>query len=155
MSLITSFRVVGYDVDHWACREVSRVTGARVNHIGFRFQLLNKFDYETFVLAKPTDTLVPVRKLQKLLPKPVVMTPSMYCDTDPLWFNKASEVAMSYGHGNYIYPYVYHYLGRHVGMPVPKSCTDLVYQCLRICGMNVQERFYPHQLLKEVYKQCM
>ncbi len=157
MSLILepSFKLVGYNVhNHWANREVTRVTGSLINHVGFRLRILDK-EYETYITTRPTDTLVPVRKLQKLLPRPRLETPWTTPD-DPGWVNRVATIAEGYGHGNVIYPYLYHYLfGAIPGAPVPKSCTDLAWRCLKEAGLELKERFYPNQLISEGMYSCM
>ncbi|MBT61131.1 MAG: hypothetical protein CMA63_06250 [Euryarchaeota archaeon] len=153
MSLIPSFCLVGYAIQgHWVNQEISRVTAAKINHVAFRIRVCNK-EYETYVLIKNTDTLVPAKYIERLFSKPTIQTPWMSCSNES-WFEKVIDTTENYGKASIIHSYFYHYVGKHIGMPVPKTCTDLVWRCCQVVDANVKERFYPNKLIKEFY-QCM
>ncbi len=153
LMLNPSFCIVGYSPqDHWINKKISRVTSASVTHVSFRISICNE-EYETYILTKPTDTFVPVRKIKRVLPPPSVQTP-WFCPTQKDWVKDITEIAIDYGHGSVLSSGFYHYIGRHLFFPPPRTCTDLVWRCCQRVGINLKERFYPHRLIKEFY-QCM
>jgi hypothetical protein len=153
LALIPSFCLVGYSIQgHWANREVSRVTSSKINHVGFRIRVCDK-EYETYVLIQDTDTLVPARQIERLFSKPKIQTPWMQ-SSEQNWVDKIANITEEYGKVRIVYPYFYHYVGKHLGLPVPKTCTDIVWRCCQAVGVEVKERFYPNRLIKEFY-QCM
>jgi len=156
MSLIT-YQLTGYNVDHWINREVSRVTSAKINHVGFRINFGDDMQLETYLSTKPSDTLVKVPVLRKVLGDPIWISPKH----DPAeqeyfngWVGDIYDMCRDYKYGVVTYPYFYHYIGRHLNMDAPRSCTDLVWRCCRYAGLHLKERFYPNELIKEYY-QCM
>jgi len=148
MSLIPYFQVTGYCLDHWVNQEVSRVTRADINHVGFRITLGDR-QFETYVSLKPSDTLVKVPVLQKVIGDPVYVSYPHFGQRDYKWVEEIMKVTDTYRKPGVFSSYFHHYLGRSLGMQAPNTCTDLAWRCCKIAGLELKERFYPNQFIKE------
>ena len=150
------YQVVGYSWDHWINKEVSRVTGAAINHVSIRVHPFCGDDaHELYVSWKDTDVYVPSKLVERFFSAPIFFgrmhqfklhTDLEKLKADALWWEREQP-------GKIWKPYFYHYIGRHVGAKAPWTCTKLVQQNLVRLGHNVTEQFYPNKLIQEYIKE--
>ena len=138
-----TYRIVGYDWSkfHWENKQVSYWSKAKINHVALRIGPFETFVNQYGAYWRQT------RVLEKVYCAPNVLT----C-TRPLpqgAMPAISQLLNDYGSINRPYLYLYNFTGRF--LPTPKSCTDLVWRCLKIIGLGVNERFLPNKLMKEFY----
>lgn len=146
-----TYQVVAYSWDHWANREISRVTGAEINHVAIR---LNAFKLETYVSHKKTDVLVPSKVVTRKHGKPVWKGPKVRAGA--AFFNnliKWTQWWMTNEPGNIWRPYFHHYVGRHLGLRSPWTCTKLCKLILKEDCVRIKHDFYPNQFIKEYIKE--
>ena len=143
MSLM--YRLAGYDWSkfNWENKQVSYWTRRRINHVALRIG-----PFETFVNQYGADWRQ-TRVLEKVYCAPNVLTAPKPL---PISMSEVSSLMKDYGPINRPYLYLYNFTGRV--LPTPKSCTDLVWKCLRLMDYDVKERFLPNELLKDYYR-CM
>jgi hypothetical protein len=145
-----TYQLVGYSWDHWANKEISRVTGAEINHVAIRF---NAFKTETYVSHKKTDVIVPSKVVTRLHGKPVWKGKKVRVGAE--FINKALKWTTWWqGNepGSIWRCYAHHYIGRHIGLKSPWTCTKLCQRILREDGMLLKADFYPHELVREYIK---
>ena len=138
-----NYQLVGYNWSpyHWENKQVSRWTQSNINHVALRIG-----KYETLVNQygsqwRKTSTL------QRAYSMPLITTAKRTMSRAGL--QAVTDVVANYGPMNRPYIYLYNFTGRF--LPVPKSCTDLTWHCLRALGVDLKERFLPNTLLKEFY----
>jgi len=150
---LTTFRyqVVGYDWSdsHWINRQITRHTYSNINHIAVRFYIGGS-TYETFVGPTGSDNLVSSHVIARKYGPEIISTDSIDVSYEAAM--QCVDLCDDYGSGSVPYAYLWWYTGKL--LPPPKSCTDLAYRCLRIIGLDVNERALPNQLFKEVIS-CM
>lgn len=142
------YQVVAYDWSdkHWINKQISAHTKSNINHIGVRFQIGGS-SYETFIGPKRSDNFVYTRSILRKYGPPKIISDEYSCSYDEV--TKCIEIAEKYKTASVVYPYIWWYTGKI--MPVPRSCTDLTWRCLKVLGYDVKERAIPSQLLKEFY----
>jgi hypothetical protein len=138
-----TYRIAGYDWSqfNWENKQVSYWANTRINHVALRIG-----PFETFVNQYGAH-LRQTRVLEKVYCAPNVLTSPKPLDID---MSDITKLVKGYGPINRPYLYLYNFTGRL--LPVPKSCTDLVWQCLRTIGLDVNERFLPTELIKDYYR---
>ena len=149
------YQLVGYNWNHWINREVSRVTKAEINHVTIRVVPFYGESHELYVSHRETDTYVPSKLVERI-------------NGAPIWKGQEHQIKLFDGlemiknkaawwqqtrPGNIWYPYFYHYVGRHLGLSAPWTCTRLCCEILQYFGHNVQESFYPNRLVQEYIKE--
>ncbi len=154
------YQLVGYNCKFWANREVSRVSNSPINHVGIRLWLAlpaGGYDIkELYVSHRDTDTLVPATLVRRVLGPEIYSSERMAMFDDEL--EHLEELAAQWKQGspgNLWHPYFHHYIGRHLNMTPPSTCTSMCKSFLNRCGVRVTEGFYPSRLvadfIKEVY----
>jgi len=138
-----TYKLVGYDWSHfnWENKQVSRWTKSKINHVALRVG-----PFETFINHYGTQWRK-TSALERIYCAPSVVTcarPMSHASMEAI-----NDIMKSYGSINRPYLYLYNFTGRI--LPTPSSCTDLAWQCLRVLGNDVKERFLPNQLMKEFY----
>lgn len=141
-----TYQIAGYDLSRfsWENKQVSYWAKTKVNHIALRVGT-----FETFV-NQHGSYLYQTRVIEKAYCEPGVLTSPRPLPSGTM--SAISKLINDYGPINRPYIYLYNFTGRV--LPMPKSCTDLVWQCLQTIGLDVNERFLPHELLKDYYR-CM
>ena len=145
-----TYQLVAYSWDHWANKEISRVTGAEINHVAIR---LNALKTETYVSHKKTDVIVPSKVVTRLHGKPVWKGPKVMAS--PQFFDRVAHWTRWWHRtepGSIWRCYFHHYLGHHIGLESPWTCTKLCQRILREDGINLKAEFYPHELVREYIK---
>lgn len=143
MSLIYQLTAYDWSSFNWENKKVSKVTGSRVNHVGLRVNGM-----EIYANLKGAS-LVPYNRIERMFNKPLFLTPAVVITDRSLW-NMCGPIVNNYKSISPWYIMLYYYTGRL--LPTPPSCTHLVQQCLRTLGVNVNESFYPNDLIKEYYR---
>lgn len=146
-----TYQVVAYSWDHWANKEISRVTGAEINHVAIRF---NPLKLETYVSHKKTDVLVPSKVVTRKHGKPVWKGPKV--KADPRMYVNALKWTQWWADnepGNIWRPYFHHYIGRHLGLQSPWTCTKLCKLILNEAGVEIDHDFYPSEFIKEYIRE--
>ena len=153
------YQVVAYSWDHWINQKVSKITGSPYNHVTIRVTTREK-KQELFVCPQPSDTFIDSAVIERMNGGPLFIGPAHYMsDTmymtlleKALWWQQNQP-------GSILRAYFHHYIGRHLGMKAPWTCTRLVQEILNSYGMTLDEDFYPGHLLVEYAKtevrQCM
>ena len=139
-----TYQLAAYDWSdfNWENRQVSKHTGARINHVTLRTG-----GQELFINSQGTQW-VPSNVIERRFNAPLHVTgPRRLPGRAMVDIGKIKDL---YGPINRPYLYLYHYTFRL--LPVPRSCTDLTWCCLNAIGLDVKERFYPHTLIKEFYR---
>lgn len=149
------YQLVGYRWDHWINREVSRVTGSDINHVTIRVLPFSGESNEIYVSAKATDTWLPSKLVERVNGAPVWKgRKHQIKHFDDLEFIKSKATWWAQNQpGNILYPYFYHYIGRHLGLEVPWTCTRVCAEILQHFGYRVHEQFYPNKLVQEYIKE--
>ena len=139
-----TYQLAGYNWSafNWENRQVTKHTNARINHVTLRVG-----DHELFVNSKGTQWAKSAA-VERKFNKPVLVTNREYLS--PQAMIDMGTIKAKYGPINRAYIYLYHFTG-HL-LPVPRSCTDLTWRCLNVIGLDVKERFYPNELIKEFYR---
>ena len=139
------YQLAAYDwADYnWENRQVTKHTGARINHVTLRVG-----EHELFINSEGTQW-AKSSAIERRFNAPLHVTGSRVLTGEAMI--NIGKIRELYGSINRPYIYLYHFTG-HL-LPVPRSCTDLTWCCLHnAIGLDVTERFYPHTLIKEFYR---
>ena len=112
-----TYQLAAYDWSdyNWENRQVSKHTGARINHVTLRTG-----GQELFINAQGTQW-VPSNVIERRFNKPLHVSGARRLPGQAMVdIGKIREI---YGPINRPYLYLYHFTGRI--LPVPRSCTDL------------------------------
>lgn len=142
MSLTYELAAYDWSAFNWENREVSKHTGARINHVTLRTG-----GYELYINNENTQW-VKSDVIERKYNKPLHVTSPQPMTGEAML--EIGKIASKYGPICRPYLYLYHFTGRI--LPVPRSCTDLSWRCLQATGLDVKERFYPNTLIKEFYR---
>ena len=151
------YQVIGYNWNHWANREVSRVTKSNINHVSIRVSPFcgDSQPHELYVSHRTTDTWVPSRVVERINGPPVWKgrMVTMKCHAELEFIKMWAQWWKDTEPGNLIKPYLYHYFGRRFGLEAPWTCTRLCATILDNFGIQIKERFYPNLFIQEYIKE--
>lgn len=150
-----TYQLVAYNWNDWMGKEIKRVTNSTVSHVTIRINPYCGYSRELYVTPQSrSDAWVLSKAVSKL------NGPELWSSRHIKLYHHQAEWVKGQARdwerrqpGSVTKCYLYHYVGRHLGLPSPECCTNLCHSVLNYLGVPVKERFYPNQLVSEFLRE--
>ncbi len=136
--------------------EIRRVTSSDVSHVSIRVTPYSGYAKELYVTpnSSRSDAWVMSKAVRKLNGPEIWASKHVKLYHHQVeWIKGLARDWERRQPGSITKCYLYHYVGKHLGLPVPECCTNLCHSVLNYLGIPVTEKFYPNKLVAQYLRE--
>jgi len=151
---MSTYQLVAYGWGGWIGKQVMRATNSSITHVSIRVNTHGEASKELYVSYLPTDTWVRTSAVHKI--HNVELWKSREIPIDGYQIDYIKQRANHWKAtqpGSVVKCFLFHHVGRHLGLKTPACCTQLCSEILNFLNVPTKETFYPNRLVSEFIKE--